>query len=112
MNKHTPGPWQSAWDAPDEEARPGENGEEWAIRATDGEVVVGTTYYDGLHMFVTPEDARLIASAPDMLEALEVFVAKHHHPGPKENREDYVTTVPTADIYALRTVLLKARGEL
>lgn len=81
----TPGPWESAWERPDNESiRLSDHDEEWGIRAADGTVVVGTIYADGLHLAMNRENAKLIAAAPRLAAALKdalagLEVARQHH---------------------------------
>lgn len=60
MNHHTVGPWEWEQD---------KNG--WGRESLMPAVITGTV--EGL-ITVTDEDARLIAAAPDLLEALEALI--------------------------------------
>lgn len=73
---HTPGPWEGAWDLPENESNllSEETGEEWLIRAADGTIVVGTMYYDGLRITCRPEDLSVLKAAPDLLARLKELV--------------------------------------
>lgn len=90
----TPGPWESAWERPDNESTIlSDNDEEWGIRAADGTVVVGTIYADGLHLAMNRENAKLIAAAPRLAEALRGLLDGLHklphvqnHPAVQEAR--------------------------
>lgn len=72
MNKHSPGPWSFEVE---------ENGDKFKLSDVNNEVVVG-----GCGCCDSPwcnlADARLIAAAPDLLEALKVvlddLMYKHH----------------------------------
>ena len=70
--KHTPGPWESAWDLPEGESPvlDAALGSEWLIRTTEGELVVSLGYYDGPLLCASEPDCRLISAAPDLLAAL------------------------------------------
>lgn len=62
---HTPGPW--TWDDPDGIAS--------GLSGPSGSKVIEDLGYDGLWIHPSSPDARLIAAAPDMLEALRPFAA-------------------------------------
>lgn len=98
MSGYTKGPWE----AETTEATMNDRNE-WRIGPRSKPQVVRGV--------MSTADARLIAAAPELVEALERFVAKHFTPGSKANRPDYVVTVPTADIYALAAVLAKVKGK-
>lgn len=81
MSKHTPGPWfyGIAYEAergpiPFDRQSPGYSDNAGIIGA-DGTTVVGCDEY---HVFNSPEDARLIAAAPDLLEALTDLRRRFH----------------------------------
>jgi len=60
--KHTPGPWVATH----------ANGNDFIVKAGDIEVVAGCGCYGSPYMRGNPDaDARLIAAAPDLLEALQ-----------------------------------------
>jgi len=59
MRKHTPGPWEWEW----------LRSERFALNGNGGDEVIGT-FRDG-GMDIGEADARLIAAAPDLLEALK-----------------------------------------
>lgn len=95
MSEHTPGPWE--WDA-------GDIGAEYSVPYSDifkdaGEIIIAS-FNDNI-----PEgraNARLIAAAPDLLEALEDIAR-----GPLQGPGDF-------KVYAQETArkaVAKARGE-
>lgn len=59
--KHTPGPWRTG----------GKDGR--IIYAADGFAVADATVFHGRHEGEHSENARLIAAAPELLEACETF---------------------------------------
>lgn len=95
MSAHTPGPWSAPyWDS-----NPGDRGW-WIHNGKQGaeEYAVAVTFS------LNPQgeaDARLIAAAPDLLEALQFFVA------PFAGLE----VVPDGFIAKARTAIAKAKGE-
>ena len=97
MSKHTPGPWGVR------EAREME-GMDFDI-VTDGpEYAVASLY---CHMGESVEaDARLIAAAPELLEALEYLVTADDAPTPGDREH----TVREAISHA-RAAIAKARGK-
>jgi hypothetical protein len=74
MRMHTPGPWRFGLDGeekPFDYEGPGYYGNP-SIFGPDGQEVVGCDEY---YVFRGPDDARLIAAAPDLLEALKALRA-------------------------------------
>ena len=59
MSKHTPGPWKV-------------RNQYWIV-GPDGGSICKTEYADGIAVKSREENARLIAAAPDLLEALRVL---------------------------------------
>jgi hypothetical protein len=75
MNKHTPGPWQ--WDGNVCEYDP-ENEAPWLVSdayAVGGETSLSGVVLKGTINCQTEANARLIAAAPELLAALELFIA-------------------------------------
>jgi hypothetical protein len=91
MSKHTPGPWQLHSPT---EGDPITGDGSYCITGPDGGVIADIVPKD---WHETPGNARLIASAPEMLEALEAVVA--------EVLAGVDVTLPTS-------VIAKARGEM
>ena len=86
MSKHTPGPWFSL----------GAGGTDYTVIASNkGEEVVGVSEW----IRAEDEDLRLMATAPELLEALESLLAQVEQYGHK----------PECD--AARAVIAKAKGE-
>jgi len=78
---HTPGPWTWEGDSPSD-VRPHvcPHSTEWTdhgpdLWGGDGEPVITSYGYDASGLNVKQDDARLIAAAPDLLEALERIAA-------------------------------------
>ena len=92
--KHTPGPWHIK-DVCGDRVDVGYNAE-----PTSTDFVASCGYQDGKKDGECTANARLIAAAPDMLEALEAMV-NPGHPGPP-NLEQVV---------AARAAIAKARGQ-
>ncbi len=90
MSKHTPGPW-TVFDAAKEDGI----SDFYGIDAPNGDAVV---LYDREGGIESEADARLIAAAPDLLEALQQLVACHDEP-----------TCPGLDL--ARAAISKATGE-
>lgn len=67
--KYTPGPWTLQPYDGDEEWCQGD----WVIKDATGTSIMGDTPYYPWHSS-NPNDARLIAAAPEMLEALKAVV--------------------------------------
>lgn len=65
MSKHTPGPWKF-------ESLPSSRGEDWSVLSVGGLTVESPSAltYVACHQ----SDQRLIAAAPDLLEALQMLV--------------------------------------
>ena len=87
--KHTPGPWHIA------------DGSKLMVHA--GDVWVASTM--GVRGDTGEANARLIAAAPDLLEALYPFVAQN-------TSEEFITiTVKSAHVTRARAAIAKATGE-
>lgn len=73
MSKHTPGPWRIKWSVyPAMEGLRGEIRRVDQIFGADGSVVIEKGQdYDDPGYAGSEEDGRLIAAAPDLLEALK-----------------------------------------
>jgi hypothetical protein len=81
---HTPGPW------------------EW-----DGKFMVGIPHKGGDTYFRTnPEDAQLIAAAPDLLDALEMV-----RDADEDCKRDGLPTIPPVARATIDRALAKAKGE-
>ena len=100
MSKHTPGPWVAQ---PDPHSNPGE----WVIGIANGPVD---------YVAVCSErDARLIAAAPELLEALTKMVERiSYYAELKEegipNIEDWAYTYNSGDMQRARAAIAKATG--
>lgn len=76
MNKHTPGPWTIS----------DESDDFWMTVIANGKIVANVnpeTFYSGVCDLVempVNENARLIAAAPELLEALKEIVSLEHSP--------------------------------
>lgn len=95
--QHTPGPW--VWDE--------EPGIDCNLIGSNGEKVLSWYEYEGMGFSIFDEDtdaanARLIAAAPDLLEALEDCIDR------------FVTAFPAAEQYEpiikARAAIAKAKG--
>ena len=100
LDRHTPGPWKEGYYTGDIYAEL-VAGHSWSrIAAVTGEA-------SGL---ITPDEAeanaRLIAAAPDMLEALEQAWHLIHSFGPKPKDSTYTIVADKA-----RAAIAKAKGE-
>jgi len=96
-NTHTPGPWQNTFDGSFVYA-PRKKG-------TDhGQLIAQVTAGEGMN---TVENARLIAAAPELLEALEAIMSSHVDP------DGLIYLPATGSILSTRAraAIAKARGE-
>ena len=97
MNKHTPGPWiarktgGAGW--------PGQRG--WAIDYNEDQEQVTDFVYE-------EADDRLIAAAPDLLEALERLQCAAYNIG-GEHVTDHQQLIDAADF--AQSIIARARGE-
>ncbi|MBW7934700.1 MAG: hypothetical protein H3C62_14055 [Gemmatimonadaceae bacterium] len=107
--KHTPGPWESAWDLPEGESPvlDAALGSEWLIRTTEGELVVSLGYYDGPLLCASEPDCRLISAAPDLLAALEMVLAVVEY----VEEADYRHLLSVDQWKQAQDAIAKARGE-
>lgn len=106
MSKHTPGPWDywSGYNAYDKV--------EAQITAEGGDIVIAS--YN--HLISEGEaNARIMAAAPDLLEALEKIVEYAHQYSGRERSQaaamEIVETPISDDVAAARVAIAKARGE-
>lgn len=90
---HTPGPWRTA---------SYDNGLTWKVETVEGRLAVAS-YIAGLRD-VDEANARLIAAAPDLLEAAKGAVEVL-----EQVAEDYLRV--DADIFALREAIAKAEAK-
>ena len=101
MSKHTPGPW----------AFKQHGGRIRIITADQGLTVAYTPEEQRADGWSSQANARLIAAAPEMYEALQNIVANHQvMPDQTMNNTTDVAHVPLDDIEAARAALKKAEG--
>ena len=86
MSKHTPGPWRFAWIDNDD------------LQMSFASVVIGEHVFSVGHGHEREASARLIAAAPDLLEALEF--ALH-----------YIPVEDAEGMWKARAAIAKAKGE-
>ena len=72
MSKHTPGPWQIDWYICREKGK-----ELWRVPRSIGPACVDHDHWAGNHITVDAANARLIAAAPDLLEALKDLMQQY-----------------------------------
>ena len=102
MIGHTPGPWKATPANAGEWNIDGEGSNDWAIAVVCGGA--GTEDPNGR----TDANARLIAAAPDLLDALGAFIAASEEPGP-ESKSPRAALLTTAWVKA-RAAIAKAEG--
>ncbi len=100
MSGHTPGPWRTS--GPSKVVSAISDGGDYAILDADGEIIAEAIRQVGPSDFRPANaNARLIAAAPDLLEALEAILA-----------EDNPTLATMNErLEAGRAAIAKARGE-
>ena len=98
MSKHTPGPWEINWYI----CREGKE-ELWRVPRSIGPAYVDHNHWAGNYITVDEADARLIAVAPELLEALKELM---EYAGIIEERSDAVATNKA------RAAIAKAEGKL
>ena len=109
QDKHTPGPWRITHNGSYSPPR-----FEISGRAGDGrEYGFAEVSAWPLHAGEAEANARLIAAAPDMLEALEAAerLIDEHHAWVTASGKAIGNTVPGLTLFAVRTAIHKARGE-
>ena len=96
MSKHTPGPWRvvDSWN-------------DYMVESQNGEEII---WQDGPHQTpaIKEANARLIAAAPDLLEALEHMLHRAH---PAYVGNDYMREKLIAARETARAAIAKAKGE-
>jgi len=107
--QHTPGPWKALrayenWDGPAWELHPNEEPSPFTkIEAEESDVVICSDAFE-----IKPEDAQLMATAPDLLEALqdayEILGISYPLTAPDSDKRGVVLS-------KARAAILKARGE-
>lgn len=80
MSNHTPGPWHWKGDGFTDEPSHCPHGTDWTDHGPDlvsatGEVVICSTGYDASNVDIKAADARLIAAAPALYDALKFAVS-------------------------------------
>lgn len=101
--KHTPGPWEQGQLYIRDSKNPSDPNYRY-IRAGDGYLLNEAKGSFGISGFIRPQDARLIAASPDLLEALKLCKATlAARGGPSAKERD------TA-IAAARAAIAKAEG--
>ncbi len=115
MNKHTPGPWEVKNDLTIFSALGADSGDGYKSHSTDGWQIAdcseSLTFVDGGAMELGHEvkkaNARLIAAAPDLLEALEMALnIQQDNYGNATNT--HINLIGFAQI--ARAAIAKARG--
>jgi hypothetical protein len=100
MNKHTPGPWKLG--RRDTQTVYDEEGKEIALAFTrDSDGGVGS---DPRMRHEALANARLIAAAPQMLQALQAFLAHDYMADPDEMDRDLIAQIQEAASAATRNV--------
>ena len=98
--KHTPGPWKMGFNFTNEQA----------IIGKDGVVVADASWTGGSGCELSidnPADAKLIAAAPDLLDALQdLFGADMEHVLMGDGKDDQIEAIAKA-----RAAIAKATGE-
>lgn len=92
MSKHTPGPWKT-------------NGDPY-VSTHNGRQSIAFTDVRGISGVESRANARLIAAAPDLLDALNVMLGSIH-----PYREDGTPTIPEATIDIVNAAIEKATGD-
>lgn len=92
MNKHTPGPWNATT----------QNGVHWVDDPKGNPVVHWAGFDSSFSREQNEANARLIASAPDLLAALESLVSRCYHFGGSKGGK--------MDISQARAAIKKATG--
>lgn len=98
MGGHTPGPW-----TPDRDPR---IGMEWNVHILDqrGHAICFMAHSDGASPERDEANAALVAAAPDLLDALQVFAER-------SSSDEFITiTVRTEHVERARAALAKATG--
>jgi hypothetical protein len=123
--KHTPGPWEIDWyictaDASDVKHAE-KNGKEmaigdelWRVPVSIGPMTADHNHWAGWHLNADEDDARLIAAAPDLLDALTgIGVLPEGYCFCRPNQRD--ATRPdhdhTGECRAARAAIAKAEGK-
>ncbi len=91
--KHRPGPWRYIDDSTPGTLELGLH--DYCVETSDGNISVAD-------LISFEADARLIAAAPDLLEALEAMITAYGAVGIKEN--------PNSAIYKARSAVAKAKA--
>lgn len=96
--KHTPGPWKAI-------AYQGHAATSIISDHAEQTIQIAECSGFGRHSNECLADARLIAAAPDLVEALAPFVARN------SSEETITITVRTEDVTRARAAIAKATGE-
>ena len=111
QQKHTPGPWEAEWHR---------KYKQWNVFPESGKAVVSVTDLCGEYSKEETEaNARLIAAAPDLLEALKAIVSNQircleDNPLMKKESRPYPWVemdIHRSDLDAARAAIAKATGE-
>ena len=102
MSKHTPGPWIYYADLPSQDP-------DWHIVTTENRLRILANVHIEPGNQVDEANARLIAAAPELLEALVQLEEAFCSVGPGMTREDREDS--RAALIAARAAIAKARGD-
>lgn len=100
----TPGPWRMDHD-----------GSNWMVVTDDYPEMVDVWGFNGMPAVEVVANARLIAAAPELLEALSAIVERIDYYASlkdegKPNIEDWAYTYSSTDMIEARAAIAKARG--
>jgi len=102
MSAHTPGPWEI-----DPDTRPGMEWNNHIVDSTGNLTICFMSHSGGLSPDRDKANARLIAAAPELLEALESFIALNlRNDGATCDWHDLIAAVANAE-----KAVKKAKGE-